>query len=360
MRANREKQSTGSQVNARKKPFIAAAAFLLLALGILLRPSEQRPAMDSAGPAERARSVSRPPRPPGDSRRAKGFGSFFERTGKAEFPEPTRREIDVYLEAQHRSAGSLLAAFRLTDDEALLAEALEKFPHDPEVLLTSLRRDGDPVRRLAILESFKQADPGNGIGYCLAARVLFDLGKTDEAFAELSQGLGKPINDLTKDSCQNTEEAYLAAGFSPAEAKMSAMAQSSKQLLLEFRNLADHLQAQRKSDASAGNLEAVQASRDIQMEIASRLQDGGFVVDQLVAMVVEKGVLKEIDSPETQARLDEMAEQKETMSEEVARIEALLKSSTVPEGDWLLYFDRVKLFGERAATRWMLGKYPDP
>ena len=32
-----------------------------------------------------------------------------------------------------------------------------------------------------------------------------------------------------------------------------------------------------------------------------------------------------------------------------------MESSAVPENDWLLYFDRVKLFGEKAANDWLLG-----
>ncbi len=37
-----------------------------------------------------------------------------------------------------------------------------------------------------------------------------------------------------------------------------------------------------------------------------------------------------------------------------------MENATVPESDWLLYFDRAKLFGERAAMDWMLGKHPEP
>lgn len=42
---------------------------------------------------------------------------------------------------------------------------------------------------------------------------------------------------------------------------------------------------------------AVQASRDIQLEMARQVENGGFVVDQMVAALLESRVFKEIDSP---------------------------------------------------------------
>jgi hypothetical protein len=40
------------------------------------------------------------------------------------------------------------------------------------------------------------------------------------------------------------------------------------------------------------------------------------------------------------------------------QVTELMKDPAVPESDWMLYFDRVKLFGETAANDWMLEKYP--
>lgn len=36
----------------------------------------------------------------------------------------------------------------------------------------------------------------------------------------------------------------------------------------------------------------------------------------------------------------------------------LMKDPEVGENDWLLYFDRVKIFGEAAANDWMTERYP--
>lgn len=44
------------------------------------------------------------------------------------------------------------------------------------------------------------------------------------------------------------------------------------------------------------------------------------------------------------ARLDEIELQRKAMFEETKRIEQLMKSSSIPENDWLLHFDPAKLF----------------
>lgn len=328
-----------------------------MALILLLWPSARKSTL--AG--EVTPSVNRAPRPtplPG-SRPKRDFSAFVKLASKGEVPKLTREQIDSYLSARSRTAASLLTAFRLSGDEALLREAMEKFPYDPQVLLASLRLVVDPAKRLEILESLKRSDPENGIVDCLSARALLDLGKNEEALAALSQSVSKPIRDYTVLSCQNDEEAYLAAGFSPLEAKMTALFQSTKPLLIQLRNLADGLKKQRESDGAAGDDAAVQSSRDIQLQLAGQLPQGGFMVDSLVAMVIEKGVLMEMDSPEARARMEEIDLQRKSMAENSKRITALIETSAVPENDWLLYFDRAKLFGEKAANDWMLEKHPD-
>ncbi len=241
-------------MSARNKLYIAAAA-LLLALGMLLRPAAQRPA-DAESSAARSRPARATPTPSSSSRAprpAKDFQSFAQLAVKGEFPKLTRDQIESYLEAQHRSAGALLAAFHLGRDDAFLREAMEKFPHNPQVLLASLVWfTREPAKRLEGLESLKRADPDNGIADGLAARTLFDFGKNDEALAALSQSVGKPIRDYTVLSSQNAEEAYLSAGFSPLEAKMAAFFQGSKSAILDMRVVVEGLKKQRASEVFAG------------------------------------------------------------------------------------------------------------
>jgi hypothetical protein len=62
---------------------------------------------------------------------ANAFARLLNNDGKP--PELSRAQIEAYLAANRRSAESLLAAFRLTGDRALLQEASEKYPNDAHV-----------------------------------------------------------------------------------------------------------------------------------------------------------------------------------------------------------------------------------
>jgi hypothetical protein len=48
-----------------------------------------------------------------------------------EMPKLTAEQVESYLAANRRSAGSLLAAFQATGDKRLLQEAKEKYPNEP-------------------------------------------------------------------------------------------------------------------------------------------------------------------------------------------------------------------------------------
>lgn len=344
-------------MKTRHKLYCAAAGLLLIALVLLLWPSDSRP----LAPVAPTRSVHQPARPASisSSRPTRAFTRFAKLAEKGELPKLTREQTDVYLQAQHRSAGSLLAIFHLSKDEAFLREAMEKFPDDPQVLLTSLQLRNEPTKRLEILANLKRVDPDNSMADCLSARILFDLGKSDEAISLLSGTFGKSMSDYNALSNQNVEEAYLSAGYSAIEAKLATISQSAKPLLMEMPKVADGLKKQRVIDASAGNEDVARFSREIQLEMARQLQEGHFVLDSLVGMNLEKKALKEIGTPEAQAQIEDLNQQTKSINEKVAKIPILNENPAIPESDWLLYFDRVKLFGEKSANDWIIEKYPE-
>ena len=141
---------------------------------------------------------------------------------------------------------------------------------------------------------------------------------------------------------------------------MTALFQSTKSHVIQLRGVADGLGKQRENAAAAGDEAAVQSSRDLQLQLAGQLPQGGFLVDSQVGLVLENRVLKEMDTPEARTRMEEIVQQRNSMVETSKRITALMETSAVPENDWGLYFDRAKLFGESAANDWLLGKYPQP
>ena len=53
----------------------------------------------------------------------------------------TLAQVQPYLEANRRNAGSLLAAFWATGDRGLLQEAKERYPKDPRVNLVAYYPD---------------------------------------------------------------------------------------------------------------------------------------------------------------------------------------------------------------------------
>jgi hypothetical protein len=270
----------------------------------------------------------------------------------------TASQIHAFVSSRNRSVDALLSAFRLGGGEAYLREAIERFPDHPQVLFSSLSEAHDPAKRLAILENLKRVDPGNALGSCLVARGLFELGRKDEALAEMQEVAGKPVNDFTMPSAQNDEEAYLSAGFPPGKAKMAALFGSTKREILQLRGLGESMGELRGSYQSAGDADSAEAVRHLQIGLGRQLQGGGTIVDALVGMVVEKKALEGLDSEESQARIEEIGQRKEILTGNAKRITALMDDPSVAEADWLLFFDRAKLFGEAAANDWMLEKYP--
>src|SRR5262249_4191257 len=104
----------------------------------------------------------------------------------------TLAQVEPYLEAKGRSAASLLAAFRTTSDPSLLAEAVQKFPNDPQVgFEAAIRNDASPQERRQGLDALKQGAPENSLANYLSALDYFKTGQTNEALQELTAASSK-------------------------------------------------------------------------------------------------------------------------------------------------------------------------
>ncbi len=127
----------------------------------------------------------------------------------------TAKQVEPYLKAHGRNAASLLAAYRTTGDVALLTEATQKYPNDPQVALEAAsREDASPEARRQWLEAFKQSAPENALPNYLLARNYFKAGQTDQAVQELIAAYGKPqVHDYFVDRMSDNEEAYLYGGL---------------------------------------------------------------------------------------------------------------------------------------------------
>jgi len=147
-----------------------------------------------------------------------------------EAPRTTAAQLKRYLDDNHRSPDSLLSAYRTSHDASLLQEAMAKYAGNPQVAFEALmNKDGSPTERREWLEAFKRAAPENPLANYLSALDYFRSGQSDQAVQELIAAGGRPgFADYTVERIQTDAEAYRAAGYSEADARMAADRKSTR------------------------------------------------------------------------------------------------------------------------------------
>ena len=285
-----------------------------------------------------------------------------------ELPEIKVADLEGYLAANHRNATSLLAAFRLTSDRELLKEAAEKFPDDPRVAYESWFRTQDKAERQKWFEKWEQATPDNALASYLAAANFFKLGDNDAALQKLEAAASKPdFSYFSRQSVQDAEEAYKAAGYSEAEAKMVAAFGLLLPHLTELKGMSQNLAELSTAYRQAGDPDSANAVVELGTQLAHRISAGpSFMIEDLVAIASESAVLKSLDptSPSAvpgktvQEELDALAAQRAALKQAGKEYEAVLGQASAE--DLVGYCDRLKLFGEQQASSWLVEKYRTP
>jgi hypothetical protein len=281
----------------------------------------------------------------------------------------TAKQVEPYLKAHGRSPASLLAAYRTTGDKALLAEAMEKYPGDPLVALEAAYSKGaSPETQRQWLEAFKNSAPDNALPSYLLARSYFEAGQTDQAVQELIAASGKPlVQDYFADRMSDDEEVYLAAGYSAAEAKAVGL----EQLVLmpnrgDLKQLAYNMVELAKSYQRAGDEDSAQCVLQMAAQLGQRGQTGGpgqITTDKFLGFAMENLALNAMnpsspygDNGQTvRDRLNQIAQQKAALQQMVLRADSF--RGMLSDQDWIGLSDRLKIFGEEAALRWVLSKY---
>jgi len=282
-------------------------------------------------------------------------------------PKLTGEQVEAYLKANGRTASSLLAAFRTSGDPALLKEAMEKFPNDPQVdFEASVGKDLSPDEQRKWLDAFKQSAPGNALPDYLSALNYFNAGQIDQGVQELSAATGKPLDDYTISRDETDREAYLAAGFSVADADALGGSQlllpqlaQMKQLGLDTIDLAN---AYGKSGDSASAQSALQMAANLGQGYAVP-SAGESEISQLVGIYIERQALQAMDpnSPygnngqTVQDQLNELAQQRASVKELDQQVSNLLPEMS--DQDWIIYQNRWLMFGEANAQSWVVNKY---
>jgi hypothetical protein len=285
----------------------------------------------------------------------------------ARFKEPsklTADQVETYLKAYGRQAPNLLAAYRTSGDVALLQEAMEKYPNDPKVAFEAVfGKDLSPEQRHQWLTAFEQSAPDNPLASYLSARDYLKAGQTDNAIQELVAASGKhQFQDYTLDRRQDDEEAYLAAGYSIAEAKVIASSQVELPQLAELKQLGVQMVDLASSYRKSGDDASAQAVLQMAMGLGQSYSPGDCAISHLVGLAIQRIALSAMDpnssygdSGQTVREvLDQLTQQKTEISTLFNENESLLQ--TMSDQDWISFTDRSRVFGEQAALRWLVNK----
>lgn len=279
----------------------------------------------------------------------------------------TAQQLESYLQANGRNATSLLAAYRTSKDPAMLVEAMRNFPDDPQVAFeAALQKDVTPEDRRRWLDTLKKSDSENALPNYLSALDYFKTGQTDQAIKEVLAASNKSFQDYTSERYETDAEAYMAAGYSVADAKAAAGLQLLLPQLQQVKDLGLNMVELAKSYQQAGDTASAQAALQMAVNLGDRYtvpSPGEPSISQLVGIHLEAVALKTMDpnsaygdNGETvQDRLNQLQQQRVALEGRSSKVEAILP--TMPEQDWISYRDRWLMFGEQNAEQWLIDKY---
>ena len=322
----------------------------------------------SAGPAPR---LPAPPfqaaTPPAEDLSSTNLYERFERF-KEKAPKLTVEQVGPYLKANGRNAASLLAAYRTTREPSLLAEAMQSYPNDPQVAFEAIfKNDASAQERRQWLDTFKKSEPDNALANYLSAVDYFKSGQTDQAVQEFMAASGKrQFQDYTAERYQDDAEAFLAAGYSVADAKTASGMHLLLPQLAPVKELGLDMIELAKSYRQAGDDASAQAALQMAINLGQRYSKpspGEPTVSQLVGLHLEGLALNTMDpnSPygdtgqTVQDRLNQLAQQNGEVRESNRQVESIFPK--VSDQDWISYRDRWLMFGEENAERWLINKY---
>jgi hypothetical protein len=271
----------------------------------------------------------------------------------------TAAQLSTYLAQNRRNAESLLAAFCLTGDLAFLREAAQKFPTNAAVQTELALRSTDETERRQAIDSMRRADPANALGDYLSALDHLRQGRSEQAFNDLIAAVGKAqFDDYSLNAMQSAEEAYLAGGFSPVEAKAATMMGLTRQQLQPMRELAQQLEELHRGYLAAGDAASAESIRQMGHALGQQMQGtAAYLIDELSGISIEKKFL----NPATDsARQQELAQRIDSIKRSVGGVESnqLLQGMDTQEA--IAYFDRLKLYGESAAMQWLRERHGNP
>ena len=276
--------------------------------------------------------------------------------------------LESFLRQNRTNAESLLAAYQATQDSLYLKLAGEQHPDEPLVAFQIVAHNVFPGQQREWLDRLKALDPDNALANYLSARHFFETAQPQQATEELRAGTTKPgIHDYLSERMQGLEELYLSSGMPPAEAKALGMTGLALPMLPQLKELAQEALALQRQYAAAGDAASAESLAQYQILLARHLSQGQgatCLVNQRVAMAMERGALDLLDSARAYDFLGQSpAERLAALQNQTTRMEETIRwfGQWLPQAgdaELIAYIDRVKLYGEPAAIQWLRGQRP--
>jgi hypothetical protein len=282
-------------------------------------------------------------------------------------PRLTREQAESFLDKNGRTAANLLAGFRTSGDPALLREAMQKFPHDPQVDFEAIFFGNlSPQDQRQWLNTFENSDPNNALPDYLSALNYFNAGQIDQGVQELAASANKSFQDYTADRMEADEEAFLSAGYSPMNADALALYSLWLPQLGQFRELGSDLVQLGQTYGQDGDTASAQSAFQTAANLGQYYADsypGETIISQLVGTIIEQKALQAMNPSDpygnngqtVQDTLNQLAQERTTLQQLGHQTDALMPSLSNPDN--VTYYNRFIMFGEENAAQWVVNKY---
>lgn len=279
------------------------------------------------------------------------LSQLFKENGKLLKLSPA--QLTAYLSKNKRSAESLLAAMRLSGDITFLRAAAQRYPNDPVVQTEMALRSGVATERRRAIDAMKALDPDNALGNHLSALDHFRNGRMEEAYNDLVAAAGKTrFDDHALQAQQSAEEAYLAAGFSPVQAKAAAMIGLQRRQIEPMRDLSKQLTNLHQAYTAASDADSAESVRQMGEALGRQMQSSAsYLIDELVGINIENQFLPASDGGVRQQELQQRVNAIRTLGSS-PQWQTLMEGRDTAE--ITLYLDRLKLYGEAATIQWLM------
>ncbi len=286
----------------------------------------------------------------------------------------SRQKVEAWLALHHRSAASLLAAFHVLNDTNYLREAAANFPNNPQVEWIILARNAFPGDRGKWLDLFKASSPSNSLANYLSAQFHFQNSQPEAAVKDLVAATSKPsFENYALESQLNAEELCQFLGKSPLDSTETALAGSAGDTMPELatiKQLAAQMEDLQKQELNVGDNTSAENLAEMGTILGSQINSGAsgnYIINQLVGIAIEEKMFDQLD-PNTSydflggetpgQKLQELKQQKAMLSQLDKSFEAIQPGLT--EVEKVSFQERVKIYGEVAAMRWLVQQHGIP